>query len=157
MKNIVLARIDDRLIHGQVVVSWLKHTKANEIVVIDEEIAKDEFLKKIVTAAAPNTIKSIVLTEKESMKYLKENGDSEKIILLSKTPQVFQRLIEGGIKLKKINLGGVGHSKERKSIYRSISLSEEEINCLKNIEKSGTKVEIQIVPTDRINKLNNTI
>ncbi len=157
MKNIVLARIDDRLIHGQVVVSWLKYIEADEIIVIDNEIAEDEFLKKIVISAAPKTINSIVLTEKESIKYLKENDNQDKIILLSKTPQVFQKLIVNGIKLEKVNLGGVGYSKGRINFYRSISLSKEEIDCLKNIEDLGSKVEIQILPTDKINRLSNII
>lgn len=157
MKNIVLARIDDRLIHGQVVVSWLRYVKANEIIVIDEEIAKDDFLKQIVMASAPEEVNSNVFTIEESITYLKEEQGSERIIILSKTPQILQTLIEKGIKFEKVNLGGVGFTNNRKRIFKSISLNDEEINSLKEIEKLGTKVEIQILPNDKINSLSEVI
>ena len=57
MLNIVLTRIDDRLIHGQVVTAWAKITKANRIIVVDDEVAMDEFMVKILKMAAPRSFK----------------------------------------------------------------------------------------------------
>ncbi|MBE6083621.1 MAG: PTS sugar transporter subunit IIB, partial [Tissierellaceae bacterium] len=53
MANIVLTRIDDRLIHGQVMTAWVKQTKATRIIIIDDVVAKDDFMKKVLTMAAP--------------------------------------------------------------------------------------------------------
>lgn len=157
MKNIVLARIDDRLIHGQVVVSWLRHVNANEIIVIDDEVANDKFLKEIMIAAAPSIVKAKVLTINEVTEYLRQDSEEERIILLCKLPQTFEKLIENKIKISTINLGGIGSSKIRKQIFKSISLSDKEIESLKNIENLGTDVEIQILPNDKTKKIREVI
>lgn len=150
MKNIVLARIDDRLIHGQVVISWLPYVKANEILVIDDETANDDFLKMIVVASSPENIKTEVLTIVESIVYLKDTSYDERIALICKSPLVFERLLKEGVELSNVNLGGIGASDNRKRIYKTISLSEEEIDSIKRIEELGVKVEFQVLPVDKI-------
>ena len=138
--GIVLARVDDRLIHGQVMTSWLNYTWASKIIVIDDATANDAFLSMI--------IKTLVPTVEKSVDVVSKIGD-EKVIILAKTPAPYLNLIENGITLPKVNLGGMGSTMNRKTLYRNISASEEEIETFKKIMEHGVDVEIQMVTEDQ--------
>ena len=90
MRNIVFTRIDDRLIHGQVMTAWVHETKANEIVIIDNEVAQDDFLKMIMTSSAPAGIKVLIMSEEQAIDYLTQEPDRNKLIVLAKNPKVIK-------------------------------------------------------------------
>ena len=146
--GIVLARIDDRLIHGQVMTSWLNYTGAGKIVVIDDATAKDSFLSMIIKTLVPANIKTEVTTLEKSVEVVAALPKNEKVILLSKTPEAYVNLVKNGIALEKINIGGMGARPGRKTLYRNISASEEEMNQLKELTDLGLAVEIQMVAED---------
>lgn len=146
--GIVLARIDDRLIHGQVMTSWLNYTGAGKIVVIDDATAKDSFLSMIIKTLVPANIKTEVTTLEKSVEVVAALPKNEKVILLSKTPEAYVNLVKNGISLEKINIGGMGARPGRKTLYRNISASEEEMNQLKELTELGLVVEIQMVAED---------
>ena len=146
--GIVLARIDDRLIHGQVMTSWLNYTGAGKIVVIDDAPAKDSFLSMIIKTLVPANIKTEVTTLEKSVEVVAALPKNEKVILLSKTPEAYVNLVKNGIALEKINIGGMGARPGRKTLYRNISASEEEMNQLKELTELGLAVEIQMVAED---------
>ena len=146
--GIVLARVDDRLIHGQVMTSWLNYTGASKIIVIDDATAKDAFLSMIIKTLVPQNIKTEVTTVEKSVDVVSKIGD-EKVIILAKTPAPYLNLIENGITLPKVNLGGMGSTMNRKTLYRNISASEEEIETFKKIMEHGVDVEIQMVTEDQ--------
>lgn len=146
MLNIVLTRIDDRLIHGQVVTAWAKITKGNYIMVIDDEVAQDEFMISILKMAAPNSFKIGVYTIEEASKILQGEDTGERVILLVKRPETVLNLINNGVEIKELNLGGMGATVGRKQLYRNISISEDEKNCFKELINKGVHVFVQIVP-----------
>lgn len=146
MLNIVLTRIDDRLIHGQVVTAWSKITKANRIIVVDDEVAADEFMVKILKMAAPNSFKIGIHSIEEASAILKGEDTGERVIILVKTPKTVEALIENGVEIKELNLGGMGAIQGRKQLYRNISISEDERACFKGLMDRGVKVFVQIVP-----------
>jgi PTS system mannose-specific IIB component len=147
MRHNIFARIDDRLIHGQIAVKWIPFLGVKHVVVIDDELYKNEFLKKVALAAAPKEIDtSIVNTENAYAKIAAIDG---KVLLLAKKPETYEKLIREGLNIKKINIGGVGSDNSRRLLYRNIYLSDEERESIKNIEKSGVIVEIQIIPEDK--------
>lgn len=146
--GIVLARVDDRLIHGQVMTSWLNYTGASKIIVIDDATANDAFLSMIIKTLVPQNIKTEVTTVEKSVDVVSKIGD-EKVIILAKTPTPYLNLIENGITLPKVNLGGMGSTMNRKTLYRNISASEEEIKTFKKIMEHGVDVEIQMVTEDQ--------
>ena len=88
MKHIVWTRIDDRLIHGQVMTQWIQYTEANEVLIIDDGVAKDSFLQMVMKSSVPGKISLKVLSVKDAIGYLNEDGKHEKIIILVKTPVV---------------------------------------------------------------------
>lgn len=146
MLNIVLTRIDDRLIHGQVVTAWAKITKGNRIIVVDDDVANDDFMISILKMAAPSSFNINILSVNEASSILKGDENGDRVIILVKNPFTIRSLIEKGVNIKEVNLGGMGAKMGRKQLYRNISISEEEKECFFNMINNGTNVYVQIVP-----------
>lgn len=157
MRNIVLTRIDDRLIHGQVVTAWVKHTDANRILIVDDPLTKDTFMQRILRSAAPAGITVEVKGAAEATAFLLEEPDAnEKVMILVKGPEVLESLADGGVKLPVVILGGMGAKAGRKKFNRNVSANEEEIACLRRLEEKGSVVQFQLVPDEKpvdLNKL----
>ncbi len=150
MKNIVMARIDDRLLHGQVVVSWLPFIKANEIIVIDDENANDDFMKELIISSSPNGIITHVMTIEESLNFLRESSNNERILILTKKIDNIKELLDSEIKINTVNLGNLGHSNDRKRYLNFIHLSEKEVSMLRELnEMDSCNLEIQMIPSDK--------
>ena len=144
--SIVLARIDDRLIHGQVMTSWLNYTGANRIIIVDDETANDTFLKMIVTSVAPANIKTEVFSVHEGAETIKQLAA---VILLAKSPEAYVELMNQGIALEKVNIGGMGAKEGRTKFYKNISASSAEKASLKKLIDTGATVTIQIIAEDK--------
>ena len=149
MRNIVFTRIDDRLIHGQVMTAWVHETKANEIVIIDNEVAQDDFLKMIMTSSAPAGIKVLIMSEEQAIDDLTQEPDRNKLIVLAKNPKVIKNITDGGVKIEALNVGGMGARKDRTQLYRNISVSDEERACFKQLITDGTSVYVQVIPEEK--------
>ncbi len=150
MRDIVLTRIDDRLIHGQVVTAWVKQTNGNRILIVDEALVKDVFMQKVLKTAAPPGISVEVHCVADAAELLKgEAVKGEKIIILVKTPQPLEALLDAGVELKTIVLGGMGLKAGRKKFYKNISASDDEVACMKRIIEKGTSIVAQMVPDER--------
>lgn len=150
MRNIVLTRIDDRLIHGQVVTAWVKQTNANYILIVDDPLTKDVFMQKVLRSAAPAGITVKVLGAADAAAFLLEDGTaSEKVMILVKVPGVLETLVDSGVKLPVIILGGMGSKTGRVKFNRNVSASPEEVECLKRLEAKGCAVQFQLVPDER--------
>lgn len=148
MKNILMTRIDERLIHGQVATSWLKLVPANTIVVVDDASAKNAFLTRILKAACPGDLEMKVFTNEQAFEYLKGEQEKEKIFLLAKAPGPILSLMKQGIAIKEVILGNMGGNPSRKRISRDVNASEEEIEQLKQMILMGTPVYAQMIPAD---------
>lgn len=149
MGEIVLARIDDRLIHGQVMTAWLQYSGGNHIVIVDEETAEDDFLKSVISMAVPIGIKLNVFNDVEGAEFLKNMSDNDKVIILAKVPETFLKLIEAGVVLKKVIIGGMGANQDRSKFYKNISATDNERKTFKKIIASGTNVKIHIIPEQK--------
>ena len=139
MRNVVLTRVDERLIHGQVMTSWLKLCNANVILIIDAGSASNAFLKRILQ----------VMNEADAAAYLKEDSPAgEKVLVLSKTPQPLLAMVRSGIEIKEIILGNMGGAPGRKHFNKSISASPDEIQAFRDLVDAGVYVYCQMVPSD---------
>lgn len=146
MLNIVLTRIDDRLIHGQVATAWSKVTNANRIIVVDDEVANDSFMEMVLKSATPSSLSVDVLTVNDASKVISSDDTGERVIILVKTPVTVVSLINAGVDIKELNLGGMGARKGRKQLYKNISISEDERTAFKELIDKGVNVFLQIVP-----------
>lgn len=148
MKNIVWTRIDDRLVHGQVMTQWVQYTKANEVLIVDDAVAEDSFLQMVMKASMPSSIALKVQNEKQAVNYLTETSKDEKIILLVKTPTTLDRLTDAGVELLTVNVGGIGSKAGRKKLYKNIAASEEERQAFRNLLQKGIDVFFQVIITE---------
>jgi PTS system mannose-specific IIB component len=145
-----LVRVDDRLIHGQVVAIWLKALNAKRIVIVDDRTARDEFLREVITFAAPAGVTVEIHELAEGTERVRQLvDDPEPVFVLMRSPVTALRLREAGVEFPLLNVGGIGAGPGRKPLYRNISASPEELTAMRTIESMGTTVELRIVQSDR--------
>ncbi len=147
---LTLVRVDDRLIHGQVVAIWLKELPATRIVVIDDPTARDEFLTEVIELAAPPGVAVEVHSLALGIERLRGvAGDREPTYVLLRSPYTALALRRAGIEFPVLNVGGMGIGPRRQRLHRSISASQEELDAMRQLEALGTKVELRTVPGER--------
>jgi PTS system mannose-specific IIB component len=145
-----LVRVDDRLIHGQVVAIWLKALGARRIVIVDDRTAADEFLREILELAAPPGVPVEVHDVEHGTQRVRDLAAApEPIFVLMRSPITAVRMREAGVEFPLLNVGGMGAGPGRKVLYRNISASPEEIGAMRRLEELGTTVELRIVENDR--------
>ncbi|MCF1585166.1 PTS sugar transporter subunit IIB [Tetragenococcus koreensis] len=150
MGEIVLTRIDDRLIHGQVMTAWVKKTRANQILIVDDEVANDEFMSEVLKMSAPSGISIFVKTLDGSVAFIKEQLDADsRLIILAKGPETIDALIVNGIKIEKLIVGGMGARSDRKALYKNISASDGERKIFRRLIDQGVDVVIHIIPDQK--------
>ena len=145
-----LVRIDDRLIHGQVVAGWLRALGGKRIVIVDDATARDEFLREVLTLAAPQGVPVEVLdVAGGAARCLELAATPEPVIVLARSPRTILGLRQAGVPIDVVDLGGMGAGPGRKRIHKTISMSSDEIRDVRQLEQLGTRVEVQIVVDDR--------
>jgi PTS system mannose-specific IIB component len=145
-----LVRIDDRLIHGQVVAVWLRAVGAHRIVIVDDKTANDEFLRDLVTLAAPQGVPVEVYGNAEAATRVAELArSSEDAFVLMKSPVTALELRKAGVPINVLNVGGMGAGPGRRSLYKNISANDAELAAMRELETLGTRVELKIVADDR--------
>ena len=150
MSEIVLTRIDDRLIHGQVMTAWVKKTRANQILIIDDEVAKDDFMSEILKMSAPAGIDIVVKGLEDAVTFLNEQEtENKRLIILVKAPITFDVIVEKGIVIDKLVVGGMGAKANRRVLYKNISASDEERATFKKLIDRGIPVVIHIIPDQK--------
>ena len=147
-------RIDDRFIHGQVVVAWIKSFQAKRVLIVDTQVSKDQFLIDVMKMVAPSGVE-LVVKPCENLEELVEKyeNDSKNTIILVKTPESAEALFDAGLKIQALNVGGMGAKKERSQLYKNVSASESEVETLKRLEARGIDVYFQTTPTNAKVKL----
>ena len=144
--SVVLYRIDDRLIHGQVMTGWSRLYDAQRIIVVDNETAENSFLRQVMEMSVPRGMDVKILNEEEGMKAVLSDSEEMKTIVLTKTPQAMKKLLDAGADMKQLNVGGMGYVAGRKRVLRNIQMSSEELDILNKIAEKGVEVLCQIVP-----------
>ena len=145
-----LFRIDDRLIHGQVVIGWAKSLNCQRIVLCDNDVAINEWERELYTSSLLEKMESFFFTTKQTASYLSDNGhDQKRTIVLVKSPKIVLEVIDSGYKPLVVNLGGLHHTPERQKYLPYIYLSKEEIGDLKSITSRGIPVFCQDIPTGK--------
>jgi|AGTN01.1.fsa_nt_gi Phosphotransferase system, mannose/fructose/N-acetylgalactosamine-specific component IIB len=146
---IVLVRIDDRLVHGQVVEGWLKTIHVSHIVVVSDEVAKDKMQQTLLGMAVPSSIKVTNLSVEDAAKQLKARQfEKERIMLLLSRPRDVLRLVEQGVALTSVNVGGMHYSLGKRQLLRNLSVDPGDISDLQAISRFGIELEGRVLPAD---------
>lgn len=158
MRNVVLARVDDRLIHGEVVTAWTPTMRATRIIIVDDEVAADAFNVRVIKALAPAGTKCFVYTvDKAAEKLMVEGLPGERLIVLAKTPVTFNRLMKAGVPLKEVNLGGAGIRGKRQPFINNVSLDPDEVLACEEMKKAGCRVYYQLVPEQGVIEIDSAL
>ena len=145
----VLARVDTRLLHGQVATAWTKATQPNRIIVVSDNVAKDNLRKSMIEQAAPPGVKANVVPIKKMIEVAKDpRFGATKAILLFETPEDALKAIEGGVDIKSLNIGSMAHTKGKVAVNKVISLGKEDLDTFDQLKKLGVKLDVRKVPSD---------
>ncbi|PKM92971.1 MAG: hypothetical protein CVU80_00610 [Elusimicrobia bacterium HGW-Elusimicrobia-4] len=147
--SIVLIRIDDRLIHGQVIEGWLKVIHADTILVVSDEVVDDEIQSHLMGLAVPENIKLTIADVKDSVKIINTGHDiQERILVLVPDIETASKMIELKADIESLNLGGLHWSQGKTQYLKAVSLDEKDIEQLKEIKKRGIEIESRALPMD---------
>ncbi len=145
---IVLVRVDDRLIHGQVVTQWISHTQTNIIYIVDDILANDAFMKNMLVNMAPaGTVVKVVTTEAACENMHKVEGNKDlKAMIITNTPEPILSMVNAGVKITDVVLGGMGARSDRKRIFKTVAISQSEKESIESLMDKGVNVICHIVP-----------
>ncbi|WP_432821101.1 PTS system mannose/fructose/N-acetylgalactosamine-transporter subunit IIB [Trichloromonas sp.] len=148
--SIVLARIDNRLIHGQVLESWVPHVNADCIVVANDQAAGNAFQKLLMEAAVPRGIRVIIDTL-EGVAELCSTGEliDRKVLLLLASSQDALAIHRRGVGCGKLNLGNMHGGQGKQRVACTIALDPDDVDNLRLLEADGVRVVSQCIPSDR--------
>ncbi|PVZ82789.1 PTS mannose transporter subunit IIAB [Serratia sp. S1B] len=157
-----LARIDDRLIHGQVATRWTKETNVSRIIVVSDEVAADHVRKTLLTQVAPPGVTAhVVDVEKAIRVWNNPKYAGERVMFLFTNPTDVCRLVEGGVDIKSVNIGGMAFRQGKTQVNNAVSIDEKDIEAFKKLNDRGIELEVRKVSSDSqlkmmdlINKLN---
>jgi len=147
--DITVFRIDDRLIHGQVITAWIAYADAKSIIVADDNAAKDEFQQSLLKMATPNSINLNILSIQDAIKLMETDTSSTKALLLVRTPRGAYDILNGGIKINSINIGNLNMKKDKVKILGNFWVTHEDVDYLYKINEKGVKLEVRAVPNER--------
>jgi PTS system N-acetylgalactosamine-specific IIB component len=146
--NILLTRIDNRLIHGQVAVTWSNHVGANLIVVANDEVAKDPLQQSLMDMAVPG-METRYFTIRETIDKIGLASEEQKIALIVKTPQDVLELVKGGVPIRKVNIGNMHYSEGKEQLTSTVAVDEEDKKAFRELHRLGVQLEIRRVPSEK--------
>ena len=145
----VLARVDSRLLHGQVATAWTKTTQPTRIIVVSDGVAHDKLRKNLITEAAPPGVKANVIPIDKMIEVAKDpRFGNTKALLLFETPEDALKAIEGGVDIKELNIGSMAHSVGKVAVNKVLSLGKEDVETFDKLKEIGVKFDVRKVPTD---------
>jgi mannose/fructose/N-acetylgalactosamine-specific phosphotransferase system component IIB len=146
--SVILYRVDDRLIHGQVTVGWARALQPESIIIVDDEVATNTWEVMLFKSAAPDPLKVIVWSTEEAIKKLADaQGSEEKSFLLTRSLLTMVELIRKGNEIPSVNLGGLHYSHGKTQILPYISFSDEDLDLLHYLSERGIEIDVRDVPT----------
>ena len=147
--NITLARIDDRLIHGQVTTVWSKVANAQRIIICNDDVYNDDVRRTLLRQAAPPGMKvNVVNIEKAVAVYHNPQYQDETVFYLFTNPQDVLTMVQQGVKIATLNIGGMAWRPGKKQLTKAVSLDAADINAFQQLDKLGVKLDLRVVASD---------
>lgn len=154
--DIGLARIDTRLLHGQVATSWTKSIRPDRIIVVSDSVSKDDLRKNMVMEAAPPGVKAHVVPIWKMKEIVDDpRFGATRAMLLFEKPQDVLQFLELGGKLEKVNLGSMAYKKGDINLTNAVSMNKEDVECFDKILSYGIKIDVRKVPADKSENFDN--
>ena len=142
-------RIDDRLIHGQIILGWAPKLEARLLIVADDEAAGDPVLSECLVTTSSGGPEIKVLGVQEAARFVAANRDGEGVLVLFRHPDAALRYVGAGRVPLKINVGCLRFEAGRKQLSRAVSVGQGERDAFLRLAGLGVALEIRMVPTDK--------
>ena len=149
IKDWGLVRIDDRLIHGQVGMTWSNHLGANLVVVANDKVARDEVQQDLMDMAVSDMVGTRYFTIQETIEKINYAADDQLIFLVVRNPQDVVKLVEGHVPITKVNIGNMHFSEGKEQITSTVSVDEADKQAFRRLRELGVELEIRRVPDEK--------
>ena len=153
MPNIVLTRIDNRLIHGQVATQWCGVVGANLLLVANDAVSKDEFRQGLMNMAAPAYAQTRFFSIEKTCAIIDKASPAQKIAIICENPQDVLRLVKGGVPIKKVNIGNMHMADGKRQVATSVAVNDDDVATFKKLQDLGVELEIKRVPDTPVENL----
>lgn len=156
MANIILTRIDNRLIHGQVATQWSGNLGVNLLLVANDEVSTNPMRQGLMDMAAPNYATTRYWSIQKTIDTIHKASDKQKIFIICENPQDVLKLVEGGVPIKKLNIGNMHMAEGKRQVAGSVAVDDADVAAFRKLQELGVELEIRRVPqesTEKISKL----
>lgn len=155
---IMLLRIDDRLIHAQVVLGWGRVLRPDRIVIADDGISTSEWEMELYMSAASPDIKTSILSLRNAVDHIKGGVfERENIFLIVKSPSAVLDLMDLGLDVDEVNVGGLHYKEGKEKYLDNVYLGEEDRGAMRELVKRGVTLEARALPDEEPVILNSRV
>ena len=148
MPNIVLTRIDNRLIHGQVATMWSSSVGANLLLVANDEVSTNEFRQGLMDMAAPSFAQTRYFSIEKTINIIHKASPNQHIAIICETPQDVVKLVEGGVPIKKVNIGNMHMAEGKRQVAKAVCVDDSDVAAFRRLQELGVELEIRRVPSE---------
>ena len=145
--NILLTRIDNRLIHGQVATQWTSTIGANLILVANDGVAGNKMRQKLMDMAAPQGVATRYFSVQKTIDVIHKAAARQHIFLIVENPEDALRLVKGGVPIKKLNIGNMHMSEGKRQVATSVAVNDEDVAAFRALQDAGVELSIQRGPS----------
>ena len=148
MPNIILTRIDNRLVHGQVATQWCGAIGAHLILVANDEVAGNKLRQGLMDMAAPSYAAMRYWTIEKTCAPIHKANDKQMLFIVCETPTDVLRLVEGGVPIKKVNIGNMHMAEGKRQVAGSVAVDDKDVAAFAKLRELGVELEIRRVPQE---------
>lgn len=148
--DIALVRIDNRLVHGQIIEAWVPFARANCIIVVDDHVASDFFRETVIKMSVPREIETLISSVDEfpsNIRSIERKG--RKAIILFSSMEDALRAYRGGFHFDRLNIGNIHNEECIQQCAPSVLLGQEDISAIRELVKDGVHVDVRRVPREK--------
>ncbi|TDB59095.1 PTS N-acetylgalactosamine transporter subunit IIB [Photorhabdus khanii subsp. guanajuatensis] len=148
MPNILMTRIDNRLVHGQVGVTWTNSLGANLVLVANDQVAGDLMQQNLMDMVVSDGIQTRYFTLQKTIDVIHKAAERQKIFIVCKTPQDVLMLVKGGVPIRFVNVGNMHFAEGKRQIHKTVSVDDSDVEVFRELEQLGVTCEIRRVPDE---------
>ena len=146
--NILLTRIDNRLVHGQVATQWNSTLGSNLILVANDDVASNNMRQNLMKMAAPAGVATRFFSLQKTIDVIGKASPRQKIFIVAETPEDVLTLVKGGVPIKKVNIGNMHMAEGKRQVAGSVAVDDADVAAFKRLQELGVELEIRRVPTE---------
>ncbi|MGI6608670.1 MAG: PTS N-acetylgalactosamine transporter subunit IIB [Erysipelotrichaceae bacterium] len=148
MPNILLTRIDNRLIHGQVATQWNSSLGANLILVANDDAASNSLRQSLMDMAAPAGVSTRYWTIDKTIANIHKASATQKIFIVCENPIDVLKLVEGGVPIKKVNVGNMHMAEGKRQVATTVAVDDADVAAFAKLHELGVELDIRKVPNE---------